>query len=106
MRFGRFSVPWPVAKTGVFEIWYNIKQTLSMIHFLGKSTLLTIPFVTILGIFLPLGPDFEQYHLSHEFYSRHKQCISYSKDLVGDQNKENAQLVIGDARDCKWSAFS
>ena len=103
MRFGRFSVPWPVAKIRVYEIWY--KQTLSMIHFLGKSTLLTIPFVTILGIFLPLGPDFEQYHLSHEFYSRHKQCISYSKDLVADQNKENAQLVIGDARDCKWSAF-
>lgn len=53
MRFGRFSVPWPVAKTGVFEIWY-------------------------------LGPDFEQNHLSHEFYL----------------------LVIGDARDCKGSAFS
>ena len=53
MQFGRFSVPWPVAKTGVFEIWYNIKQTLFMIHFLEKPNLLTIPFVTILGIIYP-----------------------------------------------------
>ena len=32
--------------------------------------------------------------------------ISYSKDLLVHQNRENAQLFIGDARDCKWSAFS
>ena len=76
MRFGRFSVLWPVAKTGVFEIWYNVKQTLSLIHFLGKSTFLTILFVNILGIFLPLGPDLKQNSLSHMFYLSHKQCIS------------------------------